>query len=46
LPSGEGCKRVGGLIQWLAFVPWLGWQFAVAVRLHTLTKVQMAAATA
>ena len=29
--------RGGGLIQRLAFFIWLGWQFTVAVRLHTLT---------
>jgi hypothetical protein len=29
---------LGGLIQRLAFFIWLGWQFTIAMRFHTLTK--------
>jgi hypothetical protein len=34
---GNALAAWGGLIQRLAFFIWLGWQFTVAVRLHTLT---------
>ena len=37
LAPGNALAAWGGLIQRLAFFIWLGWQFTVAVRLHTLT---------
>ena len=38
LAPGNALAAWGGLIQRLAFFIWLGWQFTIAMRLHTLTK--------